>query len=402
MQSSGWLSAAIFPVLAETPMPVDSTLFTIVAGLGVIACLTIGVVYRSMHGQLEKLRIRGTNAESELRTLLSITDDAVLVLSADGTIREVNPGAEELFGRTSEDMLGGEVTRLLPQQLALAEATRNGPTHFTATATPAGAADLPVEVFLAPVDLVQGRSYLLLSRPALSLVQPAVVDLAEPVAKFCHDLNNQFTGLLGNLSLALMTSPADATLAERLTKAKRAALAAQEMTRKMQLQAKREGTAPAVEAPSTIVTMPAPAPRAEPVQAPTSTRTRVLVLDDEEIICSLVASALDAAGYEAVEANSSKVAIEACATAVREGRPFRLVVADLSLPGEMDGQKTVARMRQLDPEIKAVISSGYDHDPVMNRFHEHGFSGAVTKPYEMGHLVRLVQQILNPSALKTA
>jgi two-component system cell cycle sensor histidine kinase/response regulator CckA len=70
----------------------------------------------------------------------------------------------------------------------------------------------------------------------------------------------------------------------------------------------------------------------------------------------------------------------------------------------LDGNKAVARMRAIDPSLKAIISSGYDLDPVMLHHREHGFAGAIAKPFEMGHLARVVREILAPekAARKTA
>jgi len=88
---SRFSALSVFPGLAELPVPVDSSLFGLVAILGVIAGLSIGLVYRHLHSQLEEVRARAGNAEAELRMLLTVTDDAVLVLDARGTIRAVNP-----------------------------------------------------------------------------------------------------------------------------------------------------------------------------------------------------------------------------------------------------------------------------------------------------------------------
>jgi PAS domain S-box-containing protein len=390
------------PLAVEAPASVDASLFWLVAILGIIAGISIGVVYRHLHGQIETLGARVGDAEAELRTLLTVTDDAVLVLDSRGVIRAANPGAEELFGRSADELCGGELGEVIPQRIVLADVTRHGPASFETSATRVGEENLPVEVVLSPVDLVHGRSYLVLARPRTGMIQPKSV-IGEPIAKHCHDLNNHFTGMLGNLSMLLMSGAADGTTRERLTNAKRAMLKAQEVTRKIQALAKGEAAPARTETmPSmTIVPMPPPAPVNVGNQ---SGGARVLVLDDEPAIGSLVCASLEAMGYQVTVKEDGVAAVQACEEALKAGRRFELVISDLSLPGELDGNKAVARMRSLDPELKAIISSGYDHDPVMLHHREHGFAGAIAKPFEMGHLARLVREILTPekAARKTA
>ncbi len=387
--------------MAEAPAPVDAPLFGLVAILGVIAGISIGVVYRHLQGKIEEVGARAGNAEAELRTLLTVTDDAVLVLDARGIIRAVNPGAEELFARSADELCGGDLHEVIPQRFVLADVTRHGPASFETMATRVGEENVAVEVVLSPVELAQGRSYLVLTRPRAGALssKPAI---GEPIAKHCHDLNNHLTGTLGHISMLLMGGGLDGTGRERLTNAKRATLKAQETIRKIQALAKGE-EAPAalpLAASSTIVPMPAmpPTPPAE------GSGPRVLVLDDEPAIGSLVAASLEAMGYQVVTKEDGVSAVQACDEAFKSGRRFDLVISDLSLPGELDGNKAVARMRAIDPELKAIISSGYDHDPVMLHHREHGFAGAIAKPFEMSHLARVVREVLAPekAARKTA
>ena len=193
--------------------------------------------------------------------------------------------------------------------------------------------------------------------------------------------------------MLLMSGSTDGTTRERLTNAKRSTLKAQEVTRKIQALAKGEQNVVKAEdaAKATIVPMPPPLPvtAVDPGGGP-----RVLILDDEPAIGALVCESLQAMGYQVQMREDGLAAVQACEEALKAGRRFDLVISDLSLPGELDGNKAVARMRSLDPELKAIISSGYDHDPVMLHHREHGFAGAIAKPFEMGQLTRLVREVL--------
>ena len=106
-------------------------------------------------------------------------------------------------------------------------------------------------------------------------------------------------------------------------------------------------------------------------------KTRILVLDDEEAICALVTCALAPLGYEVVEAYDCESAIEYFREAVQQGRKFNVVISDLTIPGSMNGTDAVARMREIDPGLKAIVSSGYATDPVMSCFKDHGFCAMI-------------------------
>jgi CheY-like chemotaxis protein len=121
---------------------------------------------------------------------------------------------------------------------------------------------------------------------------------------------------------------------------------------------------------------------------------RVLVLDDEEAICMLVTCALEDLGYKVTETNDGKDAIAAYEKAMQEGTPYDLFISDLTIPGGMGGQETIKRLVEIDPDIRAIVSSGYANDPVMSRFEEYGFSGMIAKPYEIDALGRKVAEIL--------
>jgi PAS domain S-box-containing protein len=121
---------------------------------------------------------------------------------------------------------------------------------------------------------------------------------------------------------------------------------------------------------------------------------RVLVLDDEEVICMLVTCALEPLGYQVTETNDPLSAIARYEESMREGRKFDLVISDLTMPGTMGGQEAIKHLRKLDPEVRAIVSSGYASDPVMSRFEEFGFCGMIAKPYEIDALGRKVAEVM--------
>jgi CheY-like chemotaxis protein len=80
------------------------------------------------------------------------------------------------------------------------------------------------------------------------------------------------------------------------------------------------------------------------------------------------------------------------------GRPFDVVVMDLTVPGGMGGREAMEKLRALDPQVKAVVSSGYSSDPVMASHRAHGFAGMVAKPYRITDLANVLQELIGPPA----
>ncbi len=88
------------------------------------------------------------------------------------------------------------------------------------------------------------------------------------------------------------------------------------------------------------------------------------------------------------------VGLAAYAAALEEGRPFDLGILDLTVKGGMGGKETMRRLRDLDPEVKAIVSSGYANDPGVTHYAEYGFAGVVAKPYRFEEIRQQVAAIM--------
>ncbi len=122
---------------------------------------------------------------------------------------------------------------------------------------------------------------------------------------------------------------------------------------------------------------------------------RILVMDDEDNIRELVKDILENIGYEVIEASDGQEAIELFKKEHGNGRNIDLVILDLTVPGGLGGKKTIKELRKLEPNIRAIVSSGYSTDPIMARYQEYGFDGVVAKPYQANELILTIQQVLN-------
>jgi DNA-binding NarL/FixJ family response regulator len=61
----------------------------------------------------------------------------------------------------------------------------------------------------------------------------------------------------------------------------------------------------------------------------------------------------------------------------------------------MGGKEAVKKLIEIDPKVKAIVASGYSGDPVMADFGAHGFSGVITKPFDLQTLSRTLRTVLS-------
>ena len=123
-------------------------------------------------------------------------------------------------------------------------------------------------------------------------------------------------------------------------------------------------------------------------------RGKILAMDDEEMIRNLMQQMLHRMGYEVELANDGAQAIGLYQRAIEAGEPFDAVILDLTVPGAMGGKEAIARLCEIDANVKAIVSSGYSIDPVMSKYQEYGFSGVVEKPYNLQKLGKTLNEIL--------
>lgn len=122
---------------------------------------------------------------------------------------------------------------------------------------------------------------------------------------------------------------------------------------------------------------------------------KVLIMDDEEFIRDLTNELLTHLGYEAACARDGKEAIQCYKEAMEAGRRFDVVVMDLTIPGGMGGMETIRTLRDIDPEVKAIVSSGYSNDPIMSDHERFGFKEILPKPYDGTQLSAKLDAVLN-------
>ena len=146
----------------------------------------------------------------------------------------------------------------------------------------------------------------------------------------------------------------------------------------------------------------APASAAAAPESPPRRTARVLFMDDEAAIRLVAGAMLKRMGLEFTTVADGAAVLREYSTARAEGRPYNLVMLDLTVPGGMGGAEAMAKLRELDPDVRAIVLSGYSSDPVMANYLAHGFCRRVAKPYEIRDLMDTVNEVLAEKAARAS
>ena len=133
-------------------------------------------------------------------------------------------------------------------------------------------------------------------------------------------------------------------------------------------------------------------PTSRPVE--TVVKARILLMDDDEMILHVAGSMLTALGHEVIQSKDGDECIHLYKELCAAGTPPDLVIMDLTIPGGKGGEETMNDLRQINPQVKVIVSSGYSNDPIMASFTKYGFSAAISKPYIMQDLADVIDQTL--------
>ena len=134
--------------------------------------------------------------------------------------------------------------------------------------------------------------------------------------------------------------------------------------------------------------------REEMVEKPSGLKRNILVMDDNEGIRELAHEALTFFGYKVEVACDGAEALKIFSEANECKRPFEVVILDLTVPGGLGGKEAIQKFLEIDPGVKAIVSSGYSNDPVMSNYKDYGFKGILTKPYNPHELMTAIDTVL--------
>jgi signal transduction histidine kinase/CheY-like chemotaxis protein len=133
------------------------------------------------------------------------------------------------------------------------------------------------------------------------------------------------------------------------------------------------------------------APR--PAAAPAPSK-RLLVMDDDPAIRTLLERSLGRAGFVVAVAEHGEAALASVAKVCREGAGFDLALLDLTIPGGEGGAEVLPRLRALQPDLVAVAMTGYAEESVKDRLLAEGFVRVLAKPFLMHELLSTISAVL--------
>ncbi len=127
-------------------------------------------------------------------------------------------------------------------------------------------------------------------------------------------------------------------------------------------------------------------------------RGTILVMDDEQSVRETVGMMLRRLGYGVTLVEDGAKAVERYQESIQSNNPFDAVILDLTVRGGMGGKEAIARLREIDPGVRAIVSSGYANDPVMADYAQYGFAGVVAKPFLLKDLSASIAAVLKVSS----
>jgi CheY-like chemotaxis protein len=124
---------------------------------------------------------------------------------------------------------------------------------------------------------------------------------------------------------------------------------------------------------------------------------KILVMDDEAMIRNVVSEMLTLLGYQVTTVPDGQAAIQLYQAALHSNQPFVAVIMDLTVPGGMGGLEALRHLKEIDPQVKAIVSSGYANDPVMADYAKYGFCSVIGKPYKIEEFSQTLKKVLQPA-----
>ncbi len=113
---------------------------------------------------------------------------------------------------------------------------------------------------------------------------------------------------------------------------------------------------------------------------------RILLMDDDPDVRGVATAMLEVLGYRVQSAVDGNRAVALYQDALARGAGFSAVILDLTVSGGPGGLEALARLRRIDPDVRAIASSGYSDDEVLADPPAFGFVAAIAKPYTVDQL----------------
>jgi PAS domain S-box-containing protein len=123
-------------------------------------------------------------------------------------------------------------------------------------------------------------------------------------------------------------------------------------------------------------------------------KKRLLVMDDDASIRLISSQILSKVGHEVDTAMDGTEAVSLYEEAKVSGRSYDAVILDLTVPGGAGGEEVMQKLKEIDPKVKVIATSGYSKHRIATDFRKYGFKGFVAKPYRIEDLLNALYDVV--------
>ncbi len=120
----------------------------------------------------------------------------------------------------------------------------------------------------------------------------------------------------------------------------------------------------------------------------------VLIMDDELKIRETLSEMITQLGYNPILAKNSSEAIKIYNESVESGDRLDAVILDLTIPGDIGGKETLKKLLDINPNLKAIVSSGYSENGGISNYDKYGFKAFMPKPYNINNVSKVLHDVV--------
>ena len=117
---------------------------------------------------------------------------------------------------------------------------------------------------------------------------------------------------------------------------------------------------------------------------------KILIMDDDPAILKMMQQLVVRLGYEVKIASSGQEAVNLYRKNYEEGCSFELVILDLVINHGINGIETMKILKEINPDVRAVLSSGSIYDQAFINYKKYGFIDVLPKPYGLPDVKRIL------------
>jgi two-component system cell cycle sensor histidine kinase/response regulator CckA len=122
---------------------------------------------------------------------------------------------------------------------------------------------------------------------------------------------------------------------------------------------------------------------------------RILVIDDDEMILSVVQSMLNTLGYDCFVVRDGVAGRDTYIQAKADGKPFTAVLIDATIPNGLAGVEALQLLLKADPDVRGILFSGYSESDLFRNAEQLGFKAILAKPFSISECVSVLNKVLS-------